>query len=216
MKKLLLTLACSVVMAAAALAQTQSINLYTTGTTNTSGTYAAGSSFSLDSSITFTGFTAIGLSEWLQVNSTIAPYITITGESYFTFTDDNQTFLTGNSNNTFILTSGANTGFRVEGRDVGGTAVGPTEYRTAGTYTVNTITFTLAPDAPAGTYSIATTTLSPRQTAIGDTSFNDHYTAQGTYTFTIAAAAVPEPSTWLAAGLGVTGLLVYRRRQAKA
>src|SRR5438309_5341976 len=67
-------------------ATTQSINLYTHGSTSqTSTTVAVGGTFSLDTYITFTGFTSMGLSYWLEAEnspSNLAAHLTLVSETY--------------------------------------------------------------------------------------------------------------------------------------
>src|SRR2546421_6148972 len=59
------------------------INLFTAGSTSqTSITVAAGSVFSLDTYIQFTGYTSVGLSYWLETNSALAPHLTLTSGTY--------------------------------------------------------------------------------------------------------------------------------------
>lgn len=219
MKKLLLTLTCLAVMAGAASAQTQSIKFVTSGSGSagsTSGSANAGSQFSLDTYMTFTGFTADGLSYWLEVPTAIAPYLTITTNSYFTFTDGTNTGVP----KTFTDASGADTGFLSDktgsnAGDLGATAADSSFDVGPGTYLMTTVTFTLAGNAPAGTYAIKDTLNSPKGSAIFDSSFGTHSVAQNTYSLTV----VPEPSTWSLiglGGLGAVGMTMLRARKRRS
>jgi hypothetical protein len=210
MKKVLLSLLCSSLMAAAAFGQSQSISLFNTGTNTSSGQFAPGSTFSLDTKVTFSGYTGVGLSYWLEVPLALAPYITITSEQYFTWTDPNQ----AGANTLFTDTSGAdNANFRVDTRDLGGTASTGAQNQSAGTYPVSTLTFTLSPNAPNGNYTIQTTTITPRRSIVVDSAFSTHALPGTTYSITV----VPEPST-IACLLGGAGILtanfIRRRRQS--
>ncbi len=205
MKKLFLILVCSTLAAAGALAQSQSLTLTTSGTGSTSGMFNTGSSFSLDTSLTFTGFTSNGLSYWLQVPTALAPFITITSEQYFTFTDSNNP-----GPKTFVSSSGAAVGFlsdqgASDSGDLGATSVSSAFDVPAGTYLVTTISFSLSSSAPLGTYTIRTTTLSPKISEVGDNTFVAHNFPGSLYTITV----VPEPST-IALLVGGVGLLAAR------
>ena len=211
MKKLFLALACSAVLAANVFAQSQSIAITTSGGASTSGSFNAGSAFSLDATITFTGFTADGLSYWLQVPNALAPFISITSETYFVFTDPNNGGV-----KTFISTIGADPGF-MSGQgmsnsgDLGATAVTQANDVPAGTYKVTTLSFALAANAPVGTYTIKTTTLSTKISEISDSTFASHNLPGSSYTLTV----VPEPSTvaFLLGGVGLLGVNFFRRRR---
>src|SRR6267378_703830 len=92
MKKLLLILTCVVAIVGAAFAQSQSISLSDNGLyggTNTSGTFNSTSTFTLSTTLTYSGYNSTGFSYWLEVPTALAPFITITSESYFTFTTPN-------------------------------------------------------------------------------------------------------------------------------
>src|SRR3954454_24596333 len=55
-----------------------------------SGTYTSNATFTLDVSIKFRGYTAGGLSFWLEAQNALAPHISITNLTYFTFLDPTQ------------------------------------------------------------------------------------------------------------------------------
>ncbi len=216
MKKLILTLGCCALLAGGAFGQTtQSIKVTTSGGSNTSGSFSPGSAFSLDTSATFTGFTGVGLSYWLQVPAALAPFITITSEQYFTWTDPNQT----GTNTTFTNATNANSGYLLENRDLGATSTNDPndpsiflQAQSPGTYLVSTLNFTLSASAPAGTYTLLSTTLGGKASAIGDSAFGSHSVGAAAYNITV----VPEPSAFVLAGLGLTGLLCFARRRTVA
>src|SRR2546421_1016945 len=168
------------------------INLFTGGsTTQTSITVAAGSVFSLDTYIQFTGYTAVGLSYWLEASSALAPHLTLTSETY----GQNWTGNQPGTNSTFTGTTGADSGFLREGRDLGSTSTfavngnGAFDHwndpRTAGTYQVSTLNFSLDPSTPLGTYTLQLTTLSPIQSEISEDArggtVTDHNDATSTF-----------------------------------
>jgi hypothetical protein len=205
MKRFILSLALTVLLAAGAFAQTQTLALTTTGTSNTSGSFTKGTPFSLDVSLTFSGYTGDGLSYWLQVPTALAPYITITSEQYFTFTDPTNT-----GAKTFVSSAGANSGFSSDqgssnSGDLGGTATNSSSDVASGTYQVTTLNFLLSASAPVGTYSIRTTTLSPRTSEANDNAFATHSIPGVSYSLNVS----PEPST-VAFLLGGAGLLATR------
>ena len=74
--------------------------------------------FTISANLTFGGYSAYGLSYWLEANNALAPFINGTGVSYFTFPD-------GNGANSFPIafnsTSGATSGFKSAANDFGAT-----------------------------------------------------------------------------------------------
>jgi len=154
----------------------------------------------------------VGPPYWLQVNSALAPFLTITGIFYFNpFTDPNYgpapTFPVG-----FTSNSGADVGYLTtqeptgQMRTVDLGATGP--LIPDGTQHITDITFALAAGAPGGTYTLRTTTASPRASIQVTSDFGDAPFPQASFVFT----GVPEPSTLALialTGMGA-GVITYR------
>ena len=180
--------------------------------------WTPGTTVSLDTILTFAPYQSVGLSLWLEVPTAIAPFLTISGETYdpSSWTDPNQS----GANTTFVGTSGARAGYNNENRDLGATSqTDPNdnhflEIRDAGTLTINHLSFTIGAGAPVGQYVLFSTSLTPRISEV--TSYPDfsdnNIIPPGSFTFNI----VPEPSTLALLGLGLVGssVLAYRRRKA--
>lgn len=156
--------------------------------------WTQGTSIVLSTTDTYSGFGggSWGLSYSLVVDNTIDPFLWVTGVSYFTFT------------------SGYPGPFPVH--------VGDIDYGASsgalvpdGSYHVTDITFALMANAPAGTYTLRTTTAAPRGSIQVTSDFGDAPFPQASFVFTV----VPEPSTLALFGIGAagSGVLTYRRRK---
>jgi PEP-CTERM motif len=171
------------------------------GGTATSGSYAPTSTITFDVNMTLSGTTTSpGFSLWLEVPNALAPFITITNAQHFVFTIATDSEAMPWS---FNDTSGADANYKSDKSatltgDLG--ATGPTQ--SAGTFKVETITLQLT-GAPAGTYTLQATTLSPKTSEVTDNNQFTDIPVTSTYTITV----VPEPATLSLLGLGGLGSL---------
>jgi PEP-CTERM motif len=173
------------------------------------GTFNSGTgTFNIDVSLTFAGATSTGYSLWLETETGAASKISLTNETFFTFTTPTDSEAKPWN---FTDSAGAHSGFltdksATQAGDLGATGTA----QAAATYKVADLQLTLSGLAP-GTYHLETTTLSPKpsEATVGG---NDAFAAQSVYTITI----VPEPATWsllALGGLGTVGLNILRARK---
>ena len=79
----------------------------------------------------------------------------------------------------------------MENRDLGATSTTDPnngnflQAQAPGSYLVSTLTFTLSASAPAGTYTLLSTTLGGKASAIGDSNFGSHSVPAASYTLTV-------------------------------
>ena len=200
-KTLLITIICGMMAAGTAFSQnTQSLSFISD---NCGGTCGPNSTFTLNTFLTYSPYSAYGLSYWLQLPSAQASLFSITAEDFLVFTDPNQTGWPNNFN--FDMGNGS---FSTQ-NDLGGTT-NPLSLVGPGTYQVSHITFSIT-GAPPGAYTFYSTTTNPRPSIVADTDFNDNNIPRAAFTIVL-----PEPSTFALlalTGAGV-GLFAYRRRCA--
>ncbi len=171
-------------------------------------------SFSLDVSSSWSGYSSVGLSYWLQVPTSVASDFSITGVSY------GSTFPNGNNTSpaTVLFTDstpaeGAASGFTLETRDLGAVVADTNNPAAAGTYSDTAMTINLSGLAP-GTYTLEATFSGSRISEQSESgNFNDHaFASPSTFTITV----VPEPATLSLlglSGLGSFGLTMLRARR---
>jgi hypothetical protein len=177
------------------------VNLSFSGTAN----WTPGTSIVLSVTDSYANFGgSYGSSFWLQVNTSLAPFLTITGLAFHPPWGG----YSGPFPILFNSASGSDPGFTSETVDLG---AGSQNLVPDGSYLIEDITFALAAGAPAGTYTLRTTTASPRGSIQVTSDFNDAPIPQASFVFNV----VPEPSTL--ALIGLTGLgagvMAYRRRK---
>jgi hypothetical protein len=189
-KEMLVTIICGMMAAGTAFSQhTQSMSFTPSGTI-----FNQNDTFTVDTFLTFAGYSARAVAFWLETPVAGAGFFHITAEQHFVFDGDTgpSEFVCGNS-------------FCITDRDLGGgsqTLVPP------GTLWIAHISFSITNAAP-GVYTFFSTTDNPHASVVTDQDFNDNPIPQASFSITI----VPEPSTVILlvlTGIGA-GLLAYRR-----
>ena len=215
MKKTVILSLLSLVLASRMAFANYSLSFNDNSGTANAGSYTAGTSFSFDVYLTLSGTSsATGISYWLDTAAISKDYFTITS-----FTLNNSTFDTKNTtaSTPYSFTFAESNGNYADVNNLGGTR-DPGSALGAGTYLVGTITLSISNTAAAGTYSLATTTLTPKASFVNGPSpdFAKNFLTSTAYTVTILdPTPVPEPASVFAAGLTAVTLLGYSVRRRK-
>jgi hypothetical protein len=185
-KQLSITIGCLLLIAGLTYGANETLILQSGGLnsiTLSSGT----ASFTLSVSSSWTGYSSVGLSYWVQVPSTVAASFTLTAVTYeSTFPDPNQTTPSTVPFNDSLAADGADPGYTIETRCLGATvndlSVPPGTYLDA-TMTVNVT------GLAAGTYVMRSTVAGSRKSEQSDDSFVSHDFPQAFFTIIVPSVS---------------------------
>lgn len=208
-KTLLLTILCALTATGVAFGQSQTLSFDDGVGTADAGSYDPDDTFTLDVSLTFTGYDAYGISYWLDVPDASASLLQITGITYFFFTDPNDSV-----DNPEMFTFDLGNGRTATTNDLGASVTDPVPGNEipAGTYVITTLNFSITGATIGSTFTLNSSTVAPRRSLVFDTNFDEQMIPTASYTITI----VPEPGTYALLGVAAVGLGfgAYRRRHA--
>src|SRR6266513_1970398 len=154
------------------------------------GLLTPGSTFTISVTLNYSGYSSFQIDYWLEVQNGLAPFLAVTNAHYFTFLDPN------NVNPypaPFNATTGATAGFMCENNDLGA-MINPATPVPPGTYHITDVTFSLAPNAPPGTYILRSTTVGTRVSEVSDMDFNANpINSPGSIVLNVTATPTPSP-----------------------
>src|SRR6266480_536586 len=155
------------------------------------GLVTPGTTFTISVNLSYSGYESLGFSYWFEVQNGLAPFLAVTNAQYFTFLKPNNVdpypF-------PFNSASGATAGFKNESSDLGAT-VNPETPLPPGTYHITDVTFSLAPNAPPGTYILRSTTIGTRVSEVSDMDFNANpINPPGSIVLNVTATPTPSPT----------------------
>ncbi len=187
-KQLIITISCLLLIAGLTYGAGETLILQSGGLnsiTLSSGT----ASFTLSVSSSWTGYSSIGLSYWLQVPSAVATSFTLTAVTYeTTFPDGNQTTPPTVPFNDSLAADGADPGYTIETRCLGATVNDFSMLPGPGTYLDTTMTVNVTGLA-AGTYVMRSTVAGSRKSEQNDDSFASHDFPQAFFTIIVSSAS---------------------------
>ncbi|MGH8094317.1 MAG: hypothetical protein ACREIF_12735 [Chthoniobacterales bacterium] len=184
-KQLIITISCFLLIARLTYGADEALILQSGGSnsiTLSSGT----ASFTLSVSSSWTGYSSIGLSYWLQVPTTVATNFTLTNVTYgTTFPCPNQTTPSTVPFNDSQPQDGADPGYTIETRCLGATVDDFNNLPGPGAYLDTTMTVNVTGLA-AGTYVMRSTVAGSRKSEQSDMNFVSHDFPQAFFTIVVS------------------------------
>ena len=188
MKKtsLIATIICGMMATGTAFSQhSQSLSFTPSGTI-----FNQNDTFTVDTFLTFEGYSAYGFFYWLETAGGTQSFFHITAETFLTFNDPNDTGWPNEFN--FPMTNGVDAGYMATSNDLGATTQ-PLTLVPPGIYHVSHITFSITGAAP-GVYTFYSTTSNPRPSEVGDQDLNDNPIPRASFTITVVPGCPDD--TW--------------------